>query len=456
MRFRLVVLLIHVMWCNEFHAAAKMVGKQSKQSTNHLQSLEDIPEDTFPATSTNQTKLYTPWSPWTRCMDCVQRRVKTCVSPQCEDSRIYEEKPCGKKRCRRKARQKSQFNIVHLDKDSSHLTRQAPSRIWSKWSSWSPCSEDCRTQRIRICRKPGRCRKKQQEQTAYCYHDNSMCENYVLNLLDNQHDSYEINRYHYNSEDLSRRVPRRKLHRCGQPFRKSRMLKIIGGVQSKKYKWPWHVAILNKYYEVFCGGTLIGPRWVLTASHCIRPYLRVRLNEHDLRARDGRELEMTVYKIFQHPKFNHKTVDNDIALLQLPRAVNIPIACLPDRGPRPTEICTVMGWGKLRASDTYGTHILHEAKLPIVSPNVCRRSYRHFLITSNMLCAGWPSGKADTCAGDSGGGLMCPFKRRSRVAYSIQGITSFGDGCGLRNKYGIYTTVFNYLKWIYYVMDHYS
>lgn len=73
-----------------------------------------------------------------------------------------------------------------------------------------------------------------------------------------------------------------------------------------------------------------------------------------------------------------------------------------------------------------------------------------------MLCAGWMSGKADTCAGDSGGGLMCSAKRLSKTIYSVQGITSFGDGCGRRNKYGIYTTVFNYIEWIHYIMDHYS
>lgn len=73
-----------------------------------------------------------------------------------------------------------------------------------------------------------------------------------------------------------------------------------------------------------------------------------------------------------------------------------------------------------------------------------------------MLCAGWASGRADTCAGDSGGGLLCPFKRNSKTVYSVQGITSFGDGCGRRNKYGIYTNVVNYVEWINYVIDHYS
>nr|CAH7721652.1 unnamed protein product [Callosobruchus chinensis] len=73
-----------------------------------------------------------------------------------------------------------------------------------------------------------------------------------------------------------------------------------------------------------------------------------------------------------------------------------------------------------------------------------------------MLCAGWASGRADTCAGDSGGGLMCALKHNRKTVYSIQGITSFGDGCGLKNKYGIYTTVFNYIGWINYVINHFS
>lgn len=74
-----------------------------------------------------------------------------------------------------------------------------------------------------------------------------------------------------------------------------------------------------------------------------------------------------------------------------------------------------------------------------------------------MFCAGWKSGFADTCAGDSGGGLMCPFVKAQRSSqYAIQGITSFGDGCGRKNKYGIYTKVYNYLKWIENTVESYS
>jgi hypothetical protein len=29
-------------------------------------------------------------------------------------------------------------------------------------------------------------------------------------------------------------------------------------------------------------------------------------------------------------------------------------------------VCSVMGWGKIRTSDTYGTHTLHEAKVELL------------------------------------------------------------------------------------------
>jgi len=59
-------------------------------------------------------------------------------------------------------------------------------------------------------------------------------------------------------------------------------LRIIGGREAARGRWSWQVAILNKYREVFCGGTLVAPGWVLTAAHCIRKHMFVRLGEHDL------------------------------------------------------------------------------------------------------------------------------------------------------------------------------
>ncbi|KAL1514106.1 hypothetical protein ABEB36_003423 [Hypothenemus hampei] len=430
----------------------------NSQSIDHQKRMESTPKleqeanlNIYSNRSATENS-YTEWSKWGRCINCLQRRMKVCIHHKCHNSRMYEERECHKKRCKRKKKKLIAFHIVHTNTSSSYLTKQAPSVIWSKWSKWTECSFSCRTYRIRNCKKPGRCHKQSQTEYAYCYHERTKCEDYVLNIVAAQQRSFLDKRYQYayHNNQFIARESRSKADQCGLTFSKPRMLKIIGGSEAQRYKWPWHAAILNQFKEVFCGGTLIAPKWVLTASHCVRQKLRVRLLAHDLRSTEGNDIEMSVSKIFAHPSFELKTVDNDIALLMLPRQVRVPVACLPTKKPKAGQLCSVMGWGKIHTSDMFGVSVLHEAKLPLVTHKRCRKAYKEFLISTNMMCAGWRSGKADTCAGDSGGGLMCPNRKK---IYSIQGITSFGDGCGGRNKFGIYTAVYNYIDWIRYIID---
>lgn len=42
---------------------------------------------------------------------------------------------------------------------------------------------------------------------------------------------------------------------------------------------------------------------------------------------------------------------------------------------------------------------------------------------------------------------------RPHQPWTIFGITSFGDGCGKKNKYGIYSRLPNYIDWIWSVIN---
>ena len=61
-----------------------------------------------------------------------------------------------------------------------------------------------------------------------------------------------------------------------------------------------------------------------------------------------------------------------------------------------------------------------------------------------MVCAGFREGGTDTCQADSGGPL---YATRDGALEQV-GITSFGNGCGEPNFYGVYTHIPSFLPWL--------
>jgi len=62
-----------------------------------------------------------------------------------------------------------------------------------------------------------------------------------------------------------------------------------------------------------------------------------------------------------------------------------------------------------------------------------------------MVCAGFPQGGIDTCQGDSGGPL---YRRATDGSLIVAGITSWGYGCALDGRPGVYGNVSFFADWI--------
>ena len=49
-----------------------------------------------------------------------------------------------------------------------------------------------------------------------------------------------------------------------------RTSRIVNGSEAPINSWPWQAMLLSSSGRQFCGGSLIHPQWVLTATHCVR------------------------------------------------------------------------------------------------------------------------------------------------------------------------------------------
>ena len=74
------------------------------------------------------------------------------------------------------------------------------------------------------------------------------------------------------------------------PLVSARLPYIVGGQDATPGKWPWQVSLQSSSGSHFCGASIIGKDWVLTAAHCVggsASSVRVVVGMHDQRKRQG-------------------------------------------------------------------------------------------------------------------------------------------------------------------------
>ncbi|XP_053676663.1 uncharacterized protein LOC128726846 [Anopheles nili] len=231
-------------------------------------------------------------------------------------------------------------------------------------------------------------------------------------------------------------------------------------------EFPWVAAIFSTFsisnvpsFEYLGGGSLIHPKFVVTAAHILKTKdnLVASFGDWDIQRDENIYSKQKINidrNIIIHPEYTSIGFLNDIALLRLQEQVvyqkHIRPICLPE----PSDVfdgqlCTSTGWGMEAHTRKYA-NVLKRVDLPVVSRQTCKQQFAatrlgpFFRLHKSFLCAGGEAG-ADTCDGDGGSALACPT---SSGSYVLAGIVSWGLGCLQQDVPGAYVNVAKFASWI--------
>uniref|UniRef100_A0A1B0FLW7 Peptidase S1 domain-containing protein n=1 Tax=Glossina morsitans morsitans TaxID=37546 RepID=A0A1B0FLW7_GLOMM len=236
---------------------------------------------------------------------------------------------------------------------------------------------------------------------------------------------------------------------CGTP----NVNRIVGGTQVRQNKYPWTAQLVRGRYfpRLFCGGSLINDRYVLTAAHCVknnRDQITIRLLQLDRSSRDP-GITRQVARTIIHPSYDSTRIVNDLALLRLdspvPMTEKVRPVCLPTANQNfEGKTGIVAGWGLITQGGVTSNY-LREVSLPIITNQECRNTRYKNKIEDVMICAGYvKQGGKDACQGDSGGPLIVNEGR-----FKLAGVVSFGFGCAQPDAPGVYTRISKFVDWIH-------
>ncbi|CAG5110435.1 Oidioi.mRNA.OKI2018_I69.chr2.g4837.t2.cds [Oikopleura dioica] len=266
--------------------------------------------------------------------------------------------------------------------------------------------------------------------------------------------------------------------------------RILGGTKvASTGEFPWQCLLIT-HSGSFCGCVVIDEQVILTAAHCV--LTSSTGNEDSFLEGDAQEVtamailgtvdrmssfsqRIRVQNCGIHPGFKSDgpIMYYDIAFCTLRDTIDFnddkaPVkpACLPSQLEKEEahgqKMCIATGFGTTSEQTIALSNWMMMVNLKPVGTDTCRAAYQGMILepkndpADNVIggirddihfCAGGVSGK-DSCQGDSGGALVCdlhPFTSPDRQSkcgsYFLQGIVSFGKGCGRAGIPGVYTNL---------------
>ncbi|KAJ8686932.1 hypothetical protein QAD02_022726 [Eretmocerus hayati] len=201
---------------------------------------------------------------------------------------------------------------------------------------------------------------------------------------------------------------------------------------------PYVVALYESNAEFACLGTIIAPKIVLTANHCVSPHrlFSVRANSSDNRSGGGL---YRIQRIIKYPNASEdgSPVPHDIALVvlktKIPNARPVKLADPKVKVP-PGAIVQALGWGSRDFP-----RILSKVDLEITSRQDCLMYYK----SDDWFCT--ESHNTYTCAGDGGGPVIFNGEQVGIVSHSKN-----NDTCSSR----IPTANVNLIKYLTWIESH--
>ncbi len=290
--------------------------------------------------------------------------------------------------------------------------------------------------------------------------------------------------------------------------------RVVGGEPTCRALWPGYAALRRvsadgTRVEYFCGGVAIADRWILTAAHCVAPFLasptaaitsfdeverpyrlEVVLGAVDLLAPDRDAEAIRVTRVIAHEDYvaamgadverGVRTLmvgtGADIALIELETpwpGEKAALSLASETDPGVGESLWVAGFGSTLARPTSPARIspvgrspetyaaaqrLLEAHVPEIAASDCALSYRSaypgaaLRIDATTLCAGPPRETLERFGGPERdsceGDSGGPLARWTAEGPVIVGLVSWGAPTCAGGLAGVYTRISAYADWI--------